>query len=195
MIGLFLPTKTEYDAMDHDRLRELGVIPILCGIGKINMVYALAANVMRVRAFVLCGFAGGYRKLSIGEIVQPFEVRQGDFKSEGLDSDGEEPLICLGIPVPNVRHALFMCQDQIIKGQTLNVLKQIDTIAVDMETYAFLEFMRRAGIGAFSIVRVISDLCGENAKEQFLQAGKTLAGQLRTAAELAVDELKNKGVV
>lgn len=196
MIGLFLPTKTEYDAMDQDHLRSLGAVPVLSGIGKINTVYSLAANFLRFDAYVLCGFAGGYRGLEVGQIVIPHSVVQADYYSDGLD-DG-------AVPIRMLRHrdfeeslyfelAFFICQDRMIKGLLPpEIVPDDKKIAVDMETYAFSAFMKRAREDKFSTIRVISDLCNSESKEKFLAAGKTMAGQIRTAAEIAIKSVQRK---
>jgi nucleoside phosphorylase len=190
LIGVFLPTQIEYDAMDRDRLRELGAVPVLSGIGKINTVYTLAANVLRFQAFILCGFAGGYKKLTPGQTVQPFDVLQGDYDSEGMDDGADVITKNTGIHLPQTDFAHFICQDRMIKSQSLINPPDEKAVAVDMETYAFIAFMRKAGIERHCTIRVISDDCGANAKEQFLSSGKALAGKLRTAAETAVERVK-----
>lgn len=192
MIGIFLPTRFEYDAMDKEHLKSLEAIPILSGIGKINTVYSLAANIMRFNAFILCGFAGGYQGLSVGGIVEPYCAFQGDYDSEGLD-DGAESIKNNGIDIERALYAYFYSQDHMIKGNTLKVDSDQKRIAVDMETYPFLAFMKKSGIKKYGVIRVISDLCYYNAKEEFINASKNLVGTLRTAAEMAITTM-NKTV-
>lgn len=177
--------------MDLNRLQALGVTPVLSGIGKINTVYSLAANMMRFKVFILCGFSGGYKGLSIADMVQPFQAIQSDYDSERLD-DGAEPIKYEGSAIPGAkRTAMFYCQDHMIKMKTLETADDEKIVATDMETYAFIDFSRRAGI-RYSVVRVISDLCDWQAKENFLAAGKVMVGTLRTAAEVAIESLKTK---
>jgi len=159
MLSVIIPSKFE---------SELIKVPHhVSGMGKIRAVCAVHKLVEEgTVGILLAGFCGGIKNVSIGEVIKPTYFLEGDYNVSPLEVYPN--LIGFG-------NCLMISQDRFITSSTYNF--ECEKIATDMESYAVAYTCLRLGV-EFKVVKIVSDIVGENSEKDFLESCKKLSGKL-----------------
>jgi len=161
-IGIIIPSKFE---------SEMIKIPHhVSGMGKIRATCAVYDLVAKgYTEILLAGFCGGLLGCHVGDIIIPKLFVEGDYITEPLEKYPNQ------IQISDFGD-IMVSQDRFLKEQTYeNFLPGKN--AVDMESYAVAYTCLKLGI-KFNVVKIVSDIVGENSEKDFLESCKTLAHKL-----------------
>lgn len=155
---------------------------IYTGMGKVRTLQACHEahrHNPKVKTFVLIGFAGGLKGLSIGDQVEATEVLEYDFDARPFEAYPHR------LKNPNLKllkdssPAVFVTQDRFLTSFPKDLDKYVKAprIACEMETYSLALFASRAKV-KWHTVKLISDIADPNAEHDFLKACTELTPEL-----------------
>jgi len=173
-------TPTDYEAKS---MGKLGDSAIVTGMGKLAMLHACYEHkdkmVNSLEPVILIGYCGLLKgELAIGNSVTPAVYVDGDYNSYPVEDSIHF--------IVEKKNAVAVCisQDRILTNNPYKDICADFKIAItDMESYAFVEFCRRFKI-RYKVIRVVSDIVGEESAVDFMEACKT--NRLELALEKAL---------
>jgi len=165
MKSIIIPSKIESEFIE---------IPhYVSGMGKINTVCAVYdLHKLGARDIILSGFCGGIKGYSVGDIVRPSTIIEGDY------SNPFEPYpnrIEIGTNIE-----IMISQDNFLETNPYEHYSHM--MATDMESYAFVYTCNKLGIKP-TIVKIVSDIVGENKPKDFIDSCESLSSKLETVLE------------
>jgi len=189
MIGIIVPTKFEYDAIPKEILDDKSLIVATSGIGKIRVLiccYEMLISHPSISHIILTGYAGGLNGVKIGDIVQGNVVEEGDYEDGGLDATSHileaDQIGIKAMPCKIYSQDTFLTRDP---------YDSAGDVATDMESYAVALFCDRYDL-KFSVVKVISDVVGDNSVKQFVDNTNLLSGTFSSLITEMIAEVKRE---
>lgn len=162
--------------------RELHVLTVYCGVGKVNAAAATATVIADGVDYVVnTGLSGGISHVGRGMITLPDRLLEYDFDLTVLGYDfAEKPLqdyiydadrdltavfadIC-----PHAKIGTMVTGDRFVSDSTLKaqLIEHFGAVSCDMESAAIASVCHSAGV-PFTAVRRVSDDAGESATESY----------------------------
>lgn len=192
MILLILPTQYEFNILQFVMPEPLNgkVVVQSPGMGKLRTLGCLYETLQKYGKLdwvILAGYAGSLdgKALPLGEMVQATHFREGDFDAGEFESDAEHVIFYNnGNVVLNGgwKHCPFVSQDRFLKTDPYRFG---NPYATDMESYAVAKFCKSHGV-RYSVVKVISDVVGENSERLFKDKALELADSMNYQITMAL---------
>jgi len=160
-IGIIIPSKfeSEFISIPHH----------VSGMGKINVIHKVYELSKVYDKIVLFGFCGGLKGVEIGEIVKPCLFVEGDYDVSPLEEYPHQLLQTGRLS------CAMISQDRFLKTNPYTF--DFDKAVTDMESYAFVDTCLRLNI-KYEVVKIVSDIVGENSEKDFLESCRKLAPKL-----------------
>ena len=189
MIGVIVPMKLEYDAIPKEILDDKSLIVAMSGIGKIRVLmccYEMLICHPSISHIILTGYAGGLSGVEIGQSVQGNHVVEGDYDDGGLDATNHDlDIDQIGIDATPCK---VYSQDTFLIKDPYDAYGNCIT---DMESYSVALFCKRYGM-KFSVVKVVSDIVGDNSSKKFVDNTNFLSGTFSSLIAKTVAEVKRE---
>ena len=179
---LIIPSKFE----NH----SLGLEAMVTGMGKINVVHKLTSYLEwnKVKVVILAGYCGGLRGLSVGDIVEPTILIEGDYNCDPIQKYPNLIDYCHGKLLPNSKRVAFVSQDRFLTYDPYMRTIRNKVLATDMESYAAAYICREYKV-RFHCVKIVSDVVGSNSTSDFLGSCKSLNSLLKVTIKKAISEI------
>lgn len=197
-IGLIIPSGFESDALGF--AFDVHMVTV-SGMGKLMACRAVYELVQGGCNFIMMtGFCGGLKDCQRGQILQPIAVAEGDYDARPLKT--KYPLILKIIPrYVEMMPAIFISQDRFLKEnpykeviEAWNLKDPLNkAVVTDMESYAVAEtcvWLHQD----FFIMKMVSDIVGEESPKDFFDSCNTLAPTLADKTREVIETLKKEKI-
>lgn len=196
-IGIIIPSFFESQFINRSIPGVSNVIFGVSGMGKLRAAWtARTMQEAGCRAILLTGFAGGLLNVNHGDVVTATKAVEGDYDTRPLETFPNS-LDCEPLPINGVFYAEFISQDRFLKediyteiGESLGHASG-EAMVTDMEAYAVAFAGRSLGIPVF-IVKMISDIVGENSEKDFLSACSKMSDRLNEVISESISLIRKK---
>ena len=174
---IICPSEYEYKILKGFKSYKHNVLVVESGMGKIKMAWCLHELIQMVEferqnpEFILSGFCGGLSGYKVGDVVSPLTFIQGDY--HGLDTS--EVINKLGAKP----FEAIISQDSFLESNPYAIdYRNYKYLSTDMESYTFAYFCQKSNI-TYKVVKIISDLVDNKAKEDFALSCNKLSSKLK----------------
>ena len=148
------------------------------GMGKVNCLVSFFQYISQhknVKNVLLTGFCGGLRGLLPGQIMEPSILIQGDYDVRPLETYPRYSYASAS-NLFQFNVCPFVSQDRFLYNDPYKDISY-NTLATDMESYALSIACFRFKVN-LSIIKIVSDVVGENSHKDFIKNSKKFTPKL-----------------